>query len=146
MMGARYEHTQVGRLILSLVLPMAALLLVLPAILGWHPALLTGVGALVAIAVLFGSLTVKVEEGLVTARFGPGPVRFRFRRDQIVSARAVRNPWWYGWGIRITPHGRLLNVSGLDAVEIVLRGGRRWRIGSDEPRRLLAALEAPETR
>jgi hypothetical protein len=32
------------------------------------------------------------------------------------------------------------NVSGLDAVELTLRSGRRFRIGTDEPEELAKAI------
>lgn len=35
----------------------------------------------------------------------------------------------------------MYNVSGLDAVELVLRDGRRFRIGTNEPERLFEALQ-----
>ena len=54
----------------------------------------------------------------------------------------MRNLWYYGWGIRYTPHGWLFNVSGLDAVELELKNGRTWRVGTDEPVELLAAIQA----
>jgi hypothetical protein len=97
---------------------------------------------------LFASLTVVVGRGELILRFGVGPIQKRFRVDQITGARIVRNRWWYGWGIHLTPHGWLYNVAGLDAVEIELEGKRRVRIGTDEPRRLLAAIQqvAPATR
>jgi hypothetical protein len=52
----------------------------------------------------------------------------------------VRNPWYYGWGVRLTPHGILYNVSGLNAVELLLDDGRRVRVGTDEPDALVRAL------
>jgi len=44
--------------------------------------------------------------------------------------------WLVGWGIRWTGSGWLFNVSGLDAVELSLKSGRRFRIGTDDPRGL----------
>ncbi len=95
-----------------------------------------------AMSVLFGSLTVIVDDERVVARFGPGPLRFRYALADVRAARAVRNAWWHGWGIRLTPHGWLFNVSGLDAVELELKNGRRVRIGTDQPRELVEALAA----
>jgi len=54
----------------------------------------------------------------------------------------VRNKWWYGLGIRLTPHGWLYIVSGLDAVEIVRISGKKFRVGTDEPQALVTALTA----
>lgn len=95
-----------------------------------------------AVAVLFGALTVRVEGGRLRWWFGPGLWTYERALSEIVAARPTRNRWWYGWGIRATLHGWLYNVSGLGAVEIETRDGRRLRIGSDEPERLAAAIEA----
>ena len=72
--------------------------------------------------------------------FGPGLIHKTFAASDIREARIVRNRWFYGWGIRWTPHGWLFNVSGLDAVEVELRSGRQYRIGTDEPRQLHEAI------
>ena len=39
-------------------------------------------------------------------------------------------------------NGWLFNVSGLQAVEIFLRSGKKYRIGTDEPERLVEAIRA----
>lgn len=67
------------------------------------------------------------------------PLRL-FDRSEIQRAEAVRNKWWYGWGIRRVPSGWMWNVWGLDAVEILLTNGKRFRIGTDDPDGLTAAL------
>ena len=52
----------------------------------------------------------------------------------------------YGWGIRYPFDGWLYNVSGLQAVELTVKGEGNLRIGTDEPETLVAALaEAPDT-
>jgi hypothetical protein len=61
--------------------------------------------------------------------------------NQITSARTVTTHWIYGWGIRWIPGGWLWNVTGLDGVELALVNGRRFRIGTDEPERLAAAIQ-----
>lgn len=53
----------------------------------------------------------------------------------------MKNPWYYGWGIRLPPHGWLFNVSGLDAVEIELAFGRTFRVGTDRPGELAEAIQ-----
>ena len=85
---------------------------------------------------LFHSLTVRVDEEAVALRFGIGIIRRRFPIAAIESARAIRNPWYCGWGIRRIRNGWLFNVSGFDAVELGMADGRRYRIGTDEPDRL----------
>ena len=92
---------------------------------------------------LFGTLTVIVDESSVQVRFGPvSLLRERISMADVTHARAVRNSPLYGWGMRYIPHGRLWNVWGLDAVELQLRNGTRFRIGTNEPQALLRALRA----
>lgn len=97
----------------------------------------------VALAVVwFNTLTVTVNGGQVQARFGPGwPKRIIETRD-IVGFKQVRNKWYYGFGIRGVPGGWMYNVWGLDAVELDLASGKKFRIGTDEPEDLIAALSA----
>jgi len=45
----------------------------------------------------------------------------------------VRNPWYYGSGIHLTPYGWLYNISGFDTVQITMSGGKSFKIGTDEP-------------
>ena len=53
----------------------------------------------------------------ITETRRPGLIRRRIRIADIRSAAAVRNRWYYGWRLRLTPHGWLYNVSGLNAVQ-----------------------------
>jgi len=93
--------------------------------------------------VLLGSLTVEIREGFLRWRFGPGLIRKQVRLAEIERTQAVRNRWYYGWGIRLTPHGWLYNVSGLEAVEVQLHTGKKFRLGTDEPEELVRALRRP---
>lgn len=91
--------------------------------------------------VAFWSLNVKVNTKEICVWFGPGLIRKSISIDQIRAVQAVRNRWYYGWGIRLTPHGWLYNVSGLDAVEVEFQSGKKFRIGTDDTEKLLAAIE-----
>ena len=90
---------------------------------------------------LFSSLKVPVTASEIKLLFGMGLIHRTISRDSIESVAAVRNSWWYGFGIRLTPHGWLWNISGLDAVEITYKDGKKFRIGTDEPEKLLQALQ-----
>jgi hypothetical protein len=103
---------------------------------------LVGVAAvLLVVALIFSTLTVDVGEKEVTLFFGPGLWSYRLDRTEIQSVAVVRNPWQYGWGIRMGPGFRLYNVQGLDAVELRLKSAEVTRIGTDEVERLAAALK-----
>ncbi len=136
----RYEHTQVGYLIIA---AMATVMVLIGVILANAGINWIAIGVLVVIAValvLFSSLTVVIWEEELEARFGPGPIRKRFKLNEIKSCQVVKNHWYYGWGIRLTPHGVLYNVSGFHAVEIKLRTGKKSRIGTDVPQKLEEAI------
>lgn len=99
-------------------------------------------GILLIAGTLFRSLTVSVGAGEISLAFGLGIIRKQFQIANIESTTIVRNRWYYGLGIRKIQDGWLYNVSGLDAVELQMKGGRRYRIGTDEPDELLKAIES----
>jgi hypothetical protein len=96
--------------------------------------------ALVAVINAFARLKVEVGPGELVIGFTYGWPRRTIQRSEIQSFEIVRNSPIWGWGIRWIPGGWLWNVWGLDAVELRLAGGRRLRIGTDDPDGLLAAL------
>jgi len=85
-------------------------------------------------------LTVVVDAGAVTASFGWGWPSRTIERAEIESAVHVRNSWWHGWGIRKVSRGWMYNNAGRDAVELSLGPGGVFRIGTDQPAELLAAI------
>ena len=98
------------------------------------------------VTVLFSSLTVVVDEEELRFFFGPGFWTPRIPLAAIQQAKVVRTSPLYGWGIRYPFDGWLYNVSGLQAVELTVKGEGTLRIGTDEPEALVAALaEAPDT-
>ncbi len=146
-----YKHTQIGYLMLTITLAIAALF-------GWAqmtaraepPSIDSGTNFLVtAIMVIvvfvlasFTSLQVTVDERYLHIKFGYGIYRKKFSLHDITSAKTVKNHWYYGWGIRgwLWPKMCIYNVSGFDAVEIQLKNGKIYRIGTDEPRKLEQAI------
>ena len=142
-----HKHTQVGYLILG-VLGVALVYFV------WiygviaaetsMPAFAIGVMAFVLIMLAsFGTLTVSIDERQVVVKFSYGLFRKKFAVGDIASAVRVTNRWYYGWGIRLWfwPHMWIYNVSGFDAVELRMKNGRVYRIGTDEPAELEAAIK-----
>ncbi|MGI9264758.1 MAG: hypothetical protein ACR2QU_07505 [Gammaproteobacteria bacterium] len=146
-----YKHTQTGMFSRITFGVLVVLSLITAVYLGPRDPkaiLIFGVAAAVLMLalLLFHSLTVEVARGYLRFRFGIGLIGRQFRVKDIETAEHVRNRWWYGWGIRLTPHGWLFNVSGYDAIQIRLKNGRGYRIGTDEPEKLLAAIEAATAR
>jgi hypothetical protein len=136
-----YRHTQVGYL--------AAGALAVTMLVGLSQ-LMTGRPQPVAVAALlflalalvnFASLTIAVDGERVVARFGPGLIRVSFRLADIETVRVIRNSPLWGWGLRLVSTGWLFNISGLWAVELHMKNGRRHRLGSDEPEALAGAIQ-----
>lgn len=136
----RYEHTQVGYLI---IVAMAAAMVLIGIILATAGTNWIAIVVLVVLAIAlvsFPSLTVVIGEEELVVQFGSGLIRKRFKLNEIQSCQAVKIPWYRGWGIRLTPNGMLFRVSGLQAVEINLRTGKRYLIGTDVPQELEEAI------
>ena len=139
-----YYHTQKGTLIKILMAGIILILLCIAGANGWNaPLKFWWYGIVVLLIILmwlFSSLTVEVEDEELKHWFGPGFWKKAYALQDIESVKQVRNSWIFGWGIRITPHGWLYNVSGLDAVQIQLCSGRKFRIGTDDPQGLFDAI------
>lgn len=136
-----YKHTQIGYLIIyafTLVIALFAFIL-------WTEfTSFILVFMIITLGVLasFGSLTVTVEEKYVRIKFGYGIYSKRFAVSEIQSVAVARNHWYFGWGIRywFWPRMTIFNVSGYDAVEMVMKDGTVFRIGTDEPDPLEMAI------
>lgn len=140
-----YHHTQPGYV--AVVSVLLGLLGLAGALTGLFPMYGPG-GALPMVGIVllgsgvtFAALTVDVTGRSLTLRFGLGIPRRTVELREIRDALIVRNPWYYGWGMHLTPYGWIYNVSGTWAVQLELASGARLRVGTDEPARLLAAIE-----
>ena len=125
-MDLRLEH----------IVPVFLLIIVFYMAIAWIVILIGLVGA-----ALFWGLTVEVNKDVVRLYFGFGIIHRSILREHIAMVTQVRNRWWWGFGIRWTPHGWMWNISGLDAVELIYHNGKKFRIGTDEPEVLLEALK-----
>jgi hypothetical protein len=138
-----YKQRQYGHLTIGLILTIVAILAGV-SLLDEEPGgslfLTILIVAFTLIGLLFMSLTVIVEASCVRLIYGVGLIRRRISMEHIESAIPVRNSWWYGLGIRLTPHGWMWNIQGLDAVELTYADGSRFRIGTADPAGLSAAL------
>lgn len=140
-----YRHTQVANWIWSLLGGVAVVLFVV-GMSDWRPMRYAAV-ALCPLLVLggwmFRSLTIEIVDGELHWRFGPGWIHKRVPLAEIASARVVRTSVIEGWGIHYSRFGWLYNISGLNAVAITLRNGKRFCLGTDQPEALLAQLSTP---
>lgn len=91
---------------------------------------------------LFYNLTIEIADGRLLWRFGVGLVRKSIALAEIESALPWKMTGLGGWGIHYTPKGWLYNVSGRLGVEIRLKNGKGLILGSDEPERLITAIQS----
>jgi len=96
--------------------------------------------ALLAIVLLFSRLEVTVSDGWIVAAFGFGRPHREIELADVTDVQQLRNTWIQGWGIRKITNGWMYNVWGLDAVEVELTSGNVFRIGTNDPENLLAAI------
>lgn len=147
-----YKHTQIGYLILVITLAVLVFFVWLqitaraepPSVDSGTNFAITAIMALILVTLTsFGWLTVSVDDERVALKFSWGIFRKKFSASEIASVAQVKNHWYYGWGIRLWfwPKMWIFNVSGFDAVEIRMKNGKIYRIGTDEPEKLEAAIK-----
>ncbi|MBP6912644.1 MAG: hypothetical protein KBB86_01785 [Candidatus Pacebacteria bacterium] len=142
-----YKHTQIGYLMLVVTLAVLAFFVwVYTMALNEVPAVDSGPNLAVSavmffvifILLSFAKLNVSIDEKYLKVKFGYGIFKKSFLVDEIVSAKIVKNKWYYGWGVRLWfwPRMFIYNVSGFDAVEIKMTNGKIYRIGTNQPQQL----------
>ena len=139
-MVKRYEHTQVGYFIVVAIVAAMVAIGIIMANAGVNWIATTVLVVLAVIVVLFHRLTVAINGEELVVQFGPGAIRKRFKLNEIESCQTVRIPWYYGWGIRLTPQWMAFRVSGFHAVQIRLITGKEYLIGTDVPQELEEAI------
>ncbi len=146
-----YKHTQVGYLMLVITLAVLALFTWIhitaqaepPSYYSGTNFAVTAIMTLIIfVLVSFASLQVIVDEKYLRIKFGYGLYWKKFLLSDIASARTAKNHWYYGWGIKVWfwPKMWIYNVSGFDAVEIKMKNGKTYRIGTNEPEKLEQAI------
>ena len=146
-MQASYKKTQIGWLMIVIFTPIILFFLALlyyqevlgipflgePAPSWLYPVLLLFFLILLG---LFSLLTVTGYTDHLEMKFGIGLIRKRFYYKDIQSCSAQKTPLYYGWGVRSIPGGWLYNVSGTWSVQLDMKNGKMYRVGSPEPQKL----------
>lgn len=143
----KYKHTQIGYLMLIATLAVLILFTWIQITARLEPPsadsgtnfAVTAIMTLILLTLLsFSTLTVLIDDNYLKIKFGYGIFIKKFPLDQIVSVKSIKNPWYYGWGIRLWlwPRKWIYNVSGFDAVEIILKNKKNYIIGTNVPEEL----------
>lgn len=137
-----YQHTQRSKILFIIIIFVLLFMLFLMYRYGFNWIAAVVFLLMIMALYLFNSLVVRVSADKIYVAFGSGLIRKNIPISTIRSAEKVRNKWYYGFGIRLIPGGQMYNVAGLDAVELKLTNGRVFRIGTDEPDKLLAVIHS----
>ena len=148
----KYKHTQVGYLMLVVMLAVLTFFLWAHITASAEPpsvdsgsnfAVTTVMVLILFILASFTMLTASIDENYLRIKFGYGIFTRKFPLNQIVSVQSVKNHWYYGWGIKVWfwPYMWIYNVSGFNAVEIIMKNGKVYRIGTDVPKELEIAIK-----
>lgn len=139
-----YEHTQSAPQLAFVVAALALVAAVVAAVTG-EPSMLVSTVVLAAVAIIafaLSALTTTVTPDRITVAFRWGRPRRVILAGQVAQAEVVRNHWLLGLGIRWMPGATMFNVWGLDAVHLELDDARDFRIGTDDPEGLVAAIDS----
>lgn len=137
-----YKHTQIGYLVIFALLGTTLLFGTILIQEDLNYPILVFMILILLLLSSFVTLRVTLDEKYLKIKFGYGIYRKSFLLQEIISARTVKNHWYYGWGIRVWfwPYMLIYNISGFDAVEIKMKNNKIYRIGTDEPRKLESAI------
>lgn len=90
-------------------------------------------------------LRTTIEDNLLTVRFWPFVTK-RFHRDEIAEAYVRKyDPLmeYGGWGVRFGgKNGRAYNVMGNQGLQLRLKNGEKWLVGTQRPEELKVAIRA----
>jgi hypothetical protein len=136
-----YKHTQIGYLLIIVFSVVILLIGNLVIDTDFNPGTVLLLVFMVLCLGTFATLTVEVDDQSINLRFGIGLLRKHFLLQNVEASRPVKNPLYYAWGIHAIPGGWVFNVSGLQAIELQMKNGRRYRIGTDDAQSLMNAIE-----
>lgn len=144
----QYEKTQIGWIMIY-VFGILLALLISSRMIFWETTKLPDSFLIVAVAILvlfllmFYQLKIKIDETAIHVIFGIGLIKIRIRPQEISNLESLKVPWWYGWGIRLTPKGWLYNVHGNKAVYFNYTSAgkaKRVLLGTEDSENLIKAL------
>ena len=146
-----YKHTQIGYLLIFITIIVLVFFswvqimarLETPSVdSGTNFAITTLMVLILFILSSFSTLTVTIDEKYLKIRFGWGIYNKKFLLSEISTIKKVKNHWYYGWGIKFWfwPRMCIYNISGFEAVELSMKNGKIYRIGTNDQEKLYLAI------
>lgn len=143
-----YERRQTGYVIVvALVIAMGLIVIAAAGSNSNTGIAFTGPLAIVlgVVAGIFSSMTVRVTTTTLEWWIGIRAIGRRVPITEIASIESIKTNIFEGWGIHLTWHGWVWNVSGFNAVQIRLKSGTRYAVGTPEPDKLIAAIREAQS-
>ena len=135
-----YKHTQIGYFLIVVLLAVAIEMFFLGHLLPSAGHLLPLAILFLVLAVLFSSLTVSVDPHEIKLSFGLGAIRKKIALADIESCQVCPKRCC-SWGIHGWPgKSWMYNVSGFRSVELLMKNGIKYYIGTDQPQELEKAI------
>lgn len=137
-----YKHTQFAWVIWAILLWISSFLAIAVQLIGFNAGIIGFAILLTLVAIAFYGLTVEVSPSShsVSFWFGPGVGKKILNFNDIESVKAVRNSLRHGVGMRISHDGWVYAAAGFSAIEILLKDGTKYRIGTNDQDKLLASF------
>lgn len=146
-----YKHTQIGYLLIFITIIILVFFswvqimarLETPSVdSGTNFAITTIMVLVLFILSSFSTLTVTIDKKFLKIRFGWGIYNKKFLLSEIATVKKVKNHWYYGWGIKFWfwPKMWIYNISGFKAVELLMKNGKIYRIGTNDQEKLYLAI------
>jgi hypothetical protein len=141
----KYKNTQIGYLMIFVFVAISLTYGIIFLQIGleeFNIAMIIIMAMILILIASFSTLTITLDEKSLNIRYTYGIFRKKFNINDISSVKSVKNKWYYGWGIRYWPFRKIwiYNVSGFNAIEITMKNGRIYRLGTNEPKKLENAI------
>ena len=137
-----YKHTQIWYLTIYMLVILTIYFWTLIYLIGINREIIIILGLILFISTSFLSLTVSINKNKLKLKFGYGIFHKTFQIDHIISIKTVKNEFYHGWGIRVWfwPYMWIYNISWFNAIELIMKDNKIYRIGTDEPEKLKKAI------
>ncbi|MCQ8877969.1 hypothetical protein NQT69_08175 [Pseudoalteromonas shioyasakiensis] len=136
-----YQHKQYALFIFVILAWIGSFVGLAWYLIGADMPLMVFAGILVLVGFIFHGLTIKVDNETIGWGFGPGLFGQTLMLADIVEAKPVENSFRHGIGLRITHDGWVYTVSGFSAVQLTMKDGSQYRLGTNDQAGLLSALD-----
>jgi hypothetical protein len=143
-MKSTYKHTQVGFFTFLTILIAGVFIVPLTIRLlakNRFILILGIIGFVLLMLGLFSTFTIEIAHDHLSFWFGIKGLGKTYALHEIQTTQAVKNPWYYLWGIKTIPGGWLYAIAPGKALEIVLKNGHIVRLGTTHPEKVKKVLD-----